>query len=103
MVRARFCIERGRYWQAEYWISAARDYGLSLACRRRGLSAFYGRGFDELPGDVLARVTGALPTAIERDALLAALKVTIAGVIEQARDLPAAAKVEASLRELMQS
>ena len=29
--RARFCIERGRFWQAEYWISGARDYTLSLA------------------------------------------------------------------------
>lgn len=29
-LRARFCIERGRYWQAEYWISAARDYALRL-------------------------------------------------------------------------
>ena len=28
--RARFCIERGRFWQAEYWISGARDYTLSL-------------------------------------------------------------------------
>jgi hypothetical protein len=39
LLRARFCIERGRYWHAEYWISAARDYALSLACRRRGLPA----------------------------------------------------------------
>ena len=35
-LRARFCIERGRYWQAEYWISSTRDYALSLACRRLG-------------------------------------------------------------------
>lgn len=31
-LRARFCIERGRYWQAEYWISGARlclELGLS--------------------------------------------------------------------------
>src|SRR5262245_2345057 len=34
-LRARFCIERGRFWQAEYWVSATRDYALSLACRRR--------------------------------------------------------------------
>jgi hypothetical protein len=25
-LRARFCIERGRYWQAEYWISGVRDH-----------------------------------------------------------------------------
>ena len=38
-LRARFCIERGRFWQAEYWISGVRDYALHLACRRRGLPA----------------------------------------------------------------
>jgi hypothetical protein len=48
-LRARFCIERGRHWQAEYWVSAVRDYALSLACRRRGLPAHHGRGIDDLP------------------------------------------------------
>jgi hypothetical protein len=102
LVRARFCIERGRYWQAEYWISAARDYVLSLACRQRGLSAFYGRGFDDLPAEVLARFASALPTSLERDALQAALKVVIEGVILEARDLPEAVKIETRLRELTQ-
>src|SRR5689334_15086681 len=51
-LRARFCIERGRFWQAEYWISATRDYALSLACLRHQLPAVQGRGFDELPADV---------------------------------------------------
>ena len=53
-------IERGRVWLAEYWISAVRDYALNLACRRRGLPAWYGRGFDELPADVLGRFEGAI-------------------------------------------
>ena len=70
-VRARICIERGRYWQAEYWISGARDYALSLACRRRNLSPFYGRSFDDLPADVRNRFIEALPTSLQRDALLA--------------------------------
>jgi hypothetical protein len=47
-LRARVCIERGRYWQAEYWISGTRDGALSLACRRRNLPASHGRGFDDL-------------------------------------------------------
>jgi hypothetical protein len=29
-LRARFCIERGRVWQAEYWISSARALRFSL-------------------------------------------------------------------------
>ena len=43
-VRARFCIERGRWWQAEYWISGVRDQALALACHRRGLAVAHGRG-----------------------------------------------------------
>lgn len=72
-LRARFCIERGRFWHAEYWISGTRDYALSLACRRRGLPVAYGRGFDDLPADVRAGFVGALVTALERDELLRAL------------------------------
>jgi hypothetical protein len=51
-LRARFSIERGRLWQAEYWVSGVRDHALSLACRRRGLPAYHGRGFDLLPEKV---------------------------------------------------
>jgi hypothetical protein len=101
-VRARFCIERGRYWQAEYWISGTRDYALSLACRRRGLSASHGRGFDDLPAETRAIFTGALATSLERDELLRALRKAIEGLLletDDVRDL--AAKVEPRLRELM--
>jgi hypothetical protein len=46
---ARVAIERGRYWQAEYWISALRDKALALACRRRGLDGWYGRNSTGYP------------------------------------------------------
>ena len=72
-LRARFCIERGRYWQAEYWTSAVRDYALHLACRARGLPANEGRGFDDLPADVRARFTDALIVSLDRAELLRAL------------------------------
>ena len=32
VLHARSCIERGKVWQAEYWISAVRDYTITLAC-----------------------------------------------------------------------
>jgi hypothetical protein len=102
LVRGRICIERGRYWQAEYWISAARDYTLSLACRQRGLASSYGRGFDDLPAELRARFAGAVPASLDRDALLAALEVVVEGVTQEARQLPdGAAKVEKRLRELV--
>ena len=100
-VRARFSIERGRYWQAEYWISAVRDYALSLACRRRGLPARYGRGFDDLPGDVLDSFAGALVRSLEQDELLRALALAVAGLLRESEEAgDVAVKVAPRLREL---
>jgi hypothetical protein len=102
-VRGWICIERGRYWQAEYWISGTRDYALALACRRRGLSAFHGRGFDELPSEVREMFLSAVMTSLDRDELLRALRGAIEGLLREAdevRDL--AAKVEPQLRELLE-
>ena len=101
-LRARFCIERGRFWQAEYWVSATRDYALSLACLHRGLPARYGRGFDALPGEVQAAFAGSLVAALERVELLRALRVVIEGLLgETEADRELATKVEPQLRELM--
>jgi hypothetical protein len=76
-LRGRLCIERGRPCQAEYWISAARDYSLSLACVRRGLAAHHGRGFDDLPSPLRALLEAALVHSLEREALLRSLDRTI--------------------------
>jgi predicted nucleotidyltransferase len=101
-LRARFCIERGRYWQAEYWISSIRDNALSLACRRRGLPVHYGRGFDDLPADVRDAFRDALVGSLERDELLRALGCAIAGLLREAGEVQElAANVEPQLRELM--
>jgi hypothetical protein len=100
-LRARFCIERGRAWQAEYWISGTRDYALSLACRRRGLPASEGRGFDDLPADVRDGFRSTLVTSLEQDELLRALGCAIEGLLregDQVQEL--AAKVESQLRML---
>lgn len=53
-IHARACIARGKVWQAEYMISAMRDQALSLACLRHNLPAVHGRGFDQLPAEVIA-------------------------------------------------
>jgi hypothetical protein len=101
VLRARFCIERGRYWHAEYWISGARDYALSLACHRRGLPAYEGRGFDDLPPEVRDVFNSALVTSLERDELLRALGCVINGLfgeVDEVKEL--AIKVEPQLREL---
>jgi predicted nucleotidyltransferase len=99
-VRARICVERGRYWQAEYWISQIREHALALACIRRGLNPNYGRGFDELPEDVLGVFSGALVRSVERAELLRALDAAVRGLLSEAEDVrDFAMKVEAHLRE----
>ncbi len=75
-VRARFCVERGRFWQAEMWISALRDHALELACLQRGLPVSNGRGFDALPPELLDE--GALVRSLDRDELLRALRSAVA-------------------------
>ena len=103
-LRARFCIARGRYWQAEYWLSGTRDYALSLACRRRGLPAVEGRGFDALPPEVRDSFRGTLVTALTRDELLRALGEAIDGLLREAEEVhEVAAKVEGQLRHLLEA
>ena len=100
-VRARFCIERGRRWQAEYWISGVRDQALALACRRRGLEGGHGRGFDELPPEVLQPFDDALVRSLDEEELRRALGSAVSGLLrESAEAADVAAKVEAHLQEL---
>jgi hypothetical protein len=100
-VRARFCIERGRYWQAEYWLSAVRDYALSLACRRRGLPAHFGRGFDQLPDDVREVALRALPRTLHREELRRTLSCAIDLLLKEAEEVQELAeRVRPQLRQL---
>ncbi len=85
--QARFCIERSRFWQAEYWLSAARDYALSLACLQRNLSPHYGRGFDQLPAEIRARAQDALVRSLDRPELLRALASVVNGLLQEARQI----------------
>jgi hypothetical protein len=97
-LRARFSIERDRPWLAEYWVGQTRDYALALACRRRGLPTSHGRGFDELPADVLARFEPALPRSLDRNELLRALAAAVDGLLREGGEL--AGPVEDRLRTL---
>jgi len=51
-LHARSCILREKFWQAEYMVSAVRDYTLALACVRLGLPSDHGRGMDLPPEPV---------------------------------------------------
>jgi len=98
-LRARFCIERGRLWQAEYWLSAMRDYALDLACLHRGLPAREGRGFDQLPDEILDRFAPTLVSSVRPQELRRALALAVAGLIAVAPELDV--RIERRLRTLV--
>jgi predicted nucleotidyltransferase len=101
-VRARICIERGRLWQAEHWIRVLRDHALELACRRYGLDGAYGRDFDRLPPESLARIEPALVRSIDRNELLRALGPALDALLREADDVRELAdELAPRLRELL--
>lgn len=100
-LRARFSIERGRWWQAEYWTSRVRDQALALACRRRGLEVAHGRGYDDLPQEILQPFEDSLVRSLTPDELRRALGSAISGLLDESTEAAElAASVEAQLREL---
>lgn len=86
-VRAHICIERGRLWQAEYWIHSLRCEALALACDRLGLETSYGRGFDRLPQEVLAPFKDALVGDVTAPKLRRALAVATTGLLHEAHEV----------------
>jgi hypothetical protein len=100
-LRARFCIERGRYWQAEYWISETRNYALHLACLRRNLPPYQGRGFDDLPAEIHDIFGNTFVTKLTREELLRALGRVIDGLLYETEGIDELAlKVKDQLLEL---
>jgi hypothetical protein len=101
-LHARACIERGRVWQAEHYVGAVRDHGLSLACIREGVSAVQARGYDDLSADTLARFEDAHVGAAEPGALRAALAAGVRALMREGAEarLPHADAVAQRLAEL---
>lgn len=101
-VRARFCIERGRPWQAEYWISLLRDHALTLASIRFGFDPNYGRGFDRLPRDIRELGQHALVRSLDRDEESRALRAATQLLLHEAHGVHEdEEKISAVLRGLI--
>ncbi|MEP7320992.1 MAG: hypothetical protein ABI761_03695, partial [Saprospiraceae bacterium] len=77
LLRARFCAERNKLWQAEFWINEAKNYALKLACISKGLRSDYGRGLDELPEEILASFKNALVTTLSKEEIIRVIKVIV--------------------------
>jgi hypothetical protein len=104
VLHARVCIERGKLWQAEYWISGVRDQALALACLRFGQPASYAKGVDGLPREVTSRFEDALVRAPDRPELLRALGAVATELRRELReaDTDLARRLDAPLSELAQ-
>jgi len=99
VLNGRAAIERGRVWQAEYWISAIRDQGLALACLRRQLPSAHARGIDRLGTHTTGPWTQTFVRSLDQGELRRAL-ATAAGLFlhEVAESRPAlAARLRAPL------
>jgi hypothetical protein len=101
VVRARFSVERGHPWQAEYWIGRAREEILALACLRRGLDASHARGFDLLPPEVTTLAIETLVRSLGRAELLRALGGAVELLLRESGEIgEPARRLEAQLRDL---
>jgi hypothetical protein len=98
VLRARFSIERGRWWQAEHWISSVREQAFLLACRRRGLEG--GRRFDDLPAEALEAFESSLVHSLEPEELDRALRSAIALLQRESDD---ASELAAAVEEELQA
>lgn len=101
-LHVRSSIKRGRYWQAEYMVSAMRDHVLSLACLRLGLPAREGRGLHQLPKDVTGPLEEALVGRVDAETLTRALRATTDALLREAQlaDAVQAKRIDAVVREL---
>ena len=104
-LHVRSSIARGRPWQAEYMLSAARDQVLALACLRHGVSAIEGRGIDSLPLEATTAIAGALVRSLDAAELGRAFGVVSDALIAETErvDASLANRLAAPLRELVDS
>lgn len=101
VLHARSCLERGKPWQAEYWISGIRDHALALACLQLGENAVYARGVDRLPAAVTAPFHEALVRSLDAPELRRALSVATVCLVSEveAYDPALCARLAPVLRE----
>jgi len=89
-------------WQAEYWISAVRDYALTLACLRFGLPAVHAKGVESLPPELTMPFKDALVRTLTPSELRRALGMAATQLLRELReaDVGLADRLEGSLLEL---
>jgi nucleotidyltransferase-like protein len=99
VLHANKAIERGKRWEAAYWIGSVRDQTLALACLQLGESPHYSRGVDGLPYDVTSPLEETFVASLEPDELRRALRAARACLIDEiaATDEALAERLQAAL------
>ena len=87
-VRAHISIQRGKLYQAEYWLHEVRNEALALACSRLGLEVRHGGGFDKLPASVHDAFAGSLIHRVTEAELRRALAIATTGLLNEAGHFP---------------
>lgn len=73
LLHAYVAVQRGRWWQAEYWISQLRSHVITLACLRLGYPAAHARGAHLLPDEVTTPLRATLVRSLDEPELRRAL------------------------------
>jgi hypothetical protein len=102
VLHARACIERGKRWQAEYWVSGVRDQVLALACLRLGHDTGYAKGAHLLPPELTTPLEATLVRSLDEPELRRALAAAADGLVaELERTEPElAARLQPALAEM---
>jgi hypothetical protein len=98
-LHVRSSIARGRRLQAEHMLSGMRDSVLALACKRHGVAAVQGRGFDDLPEELRVQAADCLAQSLDPVALKRAFRATTNILLDEIRyaDAALAAQLTAPL------
>ncbi len=82
-LHARVSIERRKWLQAEYWISAVRDQTIALACLRLGYPVHYAKGAHLLPDELTAPLAATLVRSLDKAELFRALDAATAALAHE--------------------
>ena len=101
-LHVRSSLKRNRLWQGEYFISAMRDYVISLCCRRYGLPEKQGRGVDQLPNDERMKFEPSLVSSMNLAELWRAFSCVVSICLEEIEiaDSALRGRLEPTIKEL---
>lgn len=101
-LHAHISVQRGRAWQAEYWISALRDHVVALACLRLGHTAGHAKGAHLLPMTMTVPLEATLVRSVTEPELRRALKAAVTVLTDELErtDSQLAARLGPMLAEL---